>query len=286
MLKNRETVRHNAEHFARLNSLCWTRSPLFCLHAGEGTSFPYLPLARHLDQVRTVFGVSCRRILNHDHHDESLVTMAADYAQSIRHIQPKGPYYLLGWSLGGALASLVANQLETQCEHVAMLSLVDPLIPGTDEAQEENWKESLREFVETVLPNSYMNRFDELIMRAENSAEETVAGILRELVADEKAPDAIALPKLEMGIAGVGPDLLARGFCVARYLRELARSIDALPPTFVAPHCWWDSNRPESHRLALYAQLGQPAASTELVSAHSEMMNDDALSMALVQLLS
>lgn len=43
----------------------------------------------------------------------------------IRREQAHGPYYLLGYSLGGTVAYAVAAQLRTQGEEVAFLGLLD-----------------------------------------------------------------------------------------------------------------------------------------------------------------
>ncbi|KAK9731260.1 hypothetical protein K7432_018582 [Basidiobolus ranarum] len=51
--------------------------------------------------------------------------MASDYLDQIRSIQPKGPYYLLGWSFGGSVAHSIAILLQQQNEIVALLALID-----------------------------------------------------------------------------------------------------------------------------------------------------------------
>ena len=92
-----------------LNQPVTDAAPLFCLHAGFGTVFDYEPLARRLEGQRTVYGVQCRMLLDRQWQDLSLAQMASDYAAAIRVRQPQGPYHLLGWSLGGSLALLVAQ---------------------------------------------------------------------------------------------------------------------------------------------------------------------------------
>lgn len=60
---------------------------------------------------------------------ETVEAMAADYLQGIRLIQPSGPYYLLGYSLGGLVMFELAHQLLKQGEQVALLGLIDPSAP-------------------------------------------------------------------------------------------------------------------------------------------------------------
>ena len=50
-------------------------------------------------------------LLDPTFNDTSLHEMASDYLAQIRQKQPHGPYHLLGWSLGGTLAMLIAAQL-------------------------------------------------------------------------------------------------------------------------------------------------------------------------------
>lgn len=50
--------------------------------------------------------------------------------------QPHGPYYLLGYSLGGTLAQGIAARLRARGEQVAFLGLLDTWPPET-----QNWQE-------------------------------------------------------------------------------------------------------------------------------------------------
>ena len=58
--------------------------------------------------------------------------MAALYIKEIRTVQPKGPYFLGGYSFGGVLALEMAQQLRAQGEKIALLALFDannPMVP-------------------------------------------------------------------------------------------------------------------------------------------------------------
>ena len=50
---------------------------------------------------------------------------------ALRHIQPNGPYTLIGESLGGKLAYAMARRLEKEGEQVAMLALLDTPFRGS-----------------------------------------------------------------------------------------------------------------------------------------------------------
>ncbi|MGH7824202.1 MAG: non-ribosomal peptide synthetase [Candidatus Binatia bacterium] len=55
--------------------------------------------------------------------------MAADYVRDIRRVQPRGPYCLIGFCLGGLVLFEAAQQLLRQGENVALLAIIDPTTP-------------------------------------------------------------------------------------------------------------------------------------------------------------
>lgn len=56
--------------------------------------------------------------------------MAAEYITEIRRIQPCGPYFLLGYSIGGLVMFEAAQQLLRHGEQIALLALIDPSPPS------------------------------------------------------------------------------------------------------------------------------------------------------------
>jgi acyl-coenzyme A synthetase/AMP-(fatty) acid ligase/thioesterase domain-containing protein/tetratricopeptide (TPR) repeat protein len=59
----------------------------------------------------------------------SIEKMAYYIVNSIRKIQPVGPYYLAGWSFGGLLAYEITSQLQAQHQEVKFLGLIDSQAP-------------------------------------------------------------------------------------------------------------------------------------------------------------
>jgi nonribosomal peptide synthetase DhbF len=53
--------------------------------------------------------------------------IAAEHVESIRRVQPHGPYYLVGWSFGGYVAYDMAMQLRAAGEEVAFLGMLDTM---------------------------------------------------------------------------------------------------------------------------------------------------------------
>nr|ACJ60951.1 VEG9 [uncultured soil bacterium] len=101
------------------------RPPLFCVHASGGLSWNYEPLLRHLPANQPVYGVQARGLARTEPLPGSVEEMAADYLEQIQAVQPTGPYYLLGWSLGGRVAQAIARLLEAQGEKIGLLTLLD-----------------------------------------------------------------------------------------------------------------------------------------------------------------
>jgi aspartate racemase len=55
--------------------------------------------------------------------------MAADYIKEMRTVQPHGPYFIAGYSLGGVVAFEMAQQLVRSGEKVAVLAIFDTNCP-------------------------------------------------------------------------------------------------------------------------------------------------------------
>ncbi|WP_373179154.1 thioesterase domain-containing protein, partial [Mycobacterium marinum] len=101
-----------------------TGTPLFCIHATSGISWPYQTLATHL--TNPLIGIN--QTLNADETPpHTLQAMARNYATRIQNTHPTGPYYLLGWSFGGVLAHQIAIELHHRGHTDTRLILLDSL---------------------------------------------------------------------------------------------------------------------------------------------------------------
>jgi acetoacetyl-CoA synthetase len=100
---------------------------MFCV-AGIHT---YQALADRLAPVATMHGVflPVEQELFAGRRRLSVDEMAASYLSAVRERQPHGPYRLLGFSFGGVLAYEMAQQLRCAGETVALLVLLDSILP-------------------------------------------------------------------------------------------------------------------------------------------------------------
>lgn len=102
-----------------------TELPFFCIHPLVGVAFPYLDLARFLGKNRPFYGLQSPSLTVGQAPLNTIQEMADYYIKAIRTLQPQGPYYLGGWSMGAFIAFEMARQLEQQGETIALLALLD-----------------------------------------------------------------------------------------------------------------------------------------------------------------
>jgi aspartate racemase len=104
-----------------------TKRPFFCVHGAGGHCFALGRLAKRMDSERPFFGLRARGLEGKEEPHERIEDMAAFYLDAIRGIQPQGPYFIGGWSMGTVVAYEMAQQLSARGEEVALLVLIDPL---------------------------------------------------------------------------------------------------------------------------------------------------------------
>jgi thioesterase domain-containing protein len=99
--------------------------PIFCVHPAGGLATVYKHLADRIDEAVPLYGLQERGIESDLEFHPSIAAMAECYVDAIRSVQPVGPYRLLGWSLGGAVAQEMARQIEGTGDLVDLLFVLD-----------------------------------------------------------------------------------------------------------------------------------------------------------------
>lgn len=99
--------------------------PLFCAHPVTGLGWSYLTLMSHLDPNLNVYALQSPGLRLTDSLPASIEDIAGQYVKKIQTVQPRGPYRLLGWSLGGYIAHEMAWQLRQQDQEVELLAILD-----------------------------------------------------------------------------------------------------------------------------------------------------------------
>jgi amino acid adenylation domain-containing protein len=106
--------------------------PFFCVHPIDGDVFMYLALASQLGPDQPFYGLRARGLDGLSEPHPSLESAASDYIREIKQIQPRGPYYLGGYSLGATIALEMAQQLQARGDEVGLLASFDTAPTKTD----------------------------------------------------------------------------------------------------------------------------------------------------------
>ncbi|KAI1120076.1 Alpha/Beta hydrolase protein [Nemania abortiva] len=103
---------------------------LILLPDGSGSASSYANLPR-ISEDTCVIAINCPFLRDPQKMIESNMETIMDlYLEEIRACQPKGPYRLGGWSVGGVLAYLAAQRLVQEHEVVDTLVLIDSPMPN------------------------------------------------------------------------------------------------------------------------------------------------------------
>ncbi len=118
-----------------------TGPAVFCVHPVNGLSWCYSGFAGRLPPGTPLYGLQAVESDVCGSLPASVLDMAQTYVGRIRAVQPEGPYQLLGWSFGGAVAHAMATLLQQAGDEVSLLALLDSRLygdaseePGEDEA--------------------------------------------------------------------------------------------------------------------------------------------------------
>jgi thioesterase domain-containing protein len=111
--------------------------PLFMVHPIGGQVLCYYELARHLGKEQTVYGLEATVRDDTAGSSSTIQQMAARYVEAIQEVQPEGPYFLGGWSIGGLVAFEMAQCLKAGGHDVELLAILDIAAPHQIEHDHE-----------------------------------------------------------------------------------------------------------------------------------------------------
>ena len=99
--------------------------PVFLLHGMGGNAFEFFEFVSHLQTCRTIYGIQARGMDGLDEPCKTVEEMARFNLSEVRKLQSHGPYFFIGYSLGGLVALEMARHLTESGETVALLVMVD-----------------------------------------------------------------------------------------------------------------------------------------------------------------
>ena len=128
---------HSKDNVVSIKSGAGT--PLWCIHPINGMSLAFAPLGndRRIDGPILALELPAA-ITAEQSPTPTLRALAAGYAKTIIRRQPTGPYRIIGYSFGGAVAETIADILVRRGQEVSFLGILDaypaamaPQVPDT-----------------------------------------------------------------------------------------------------------------------------------------------------------
>ncbi|MCK4258177.1 MAG: amino acid adenylation domain-containing protein, partial [Halanaerobiales bacterium] len=111
---------------------------LFLIHDGSGTTEGYLEFSNYSKTDFNYWGINSD-LPNAGLKNITIKEIAVDYIAKIKKIQPEGPYYIAGWSIGGTIAFEIVKQLENLQDEVKQLVLFDSPAPTKDQIHQSEF---------------------------------------------------------------------------------------------------------------------------------------------------
>ena len=101
------------------------KPPLYIVHGGGLNVLPFYTIAKNMDPGQPVYGLQAKGLDGMEEPLKSVEDIASHYISQIIKHNPKGPYSLAGYSLGGIIALEIAKQLKMSGKTVKELIMFD-----------------------------------------------------------------------------------------------------------------------------------------------------------------
>jgi acetoacetyl-CoA synthetase len=103
---------------------------VFFVHGVGGSVMELFSMARKMAWPGPVIGIQARGLDGNDAPYKTVEAMTDEYLTAVKSRQPKGPYFLCGYSFGGLVAFELARRLGDRGDEVAFVGLFATLPPG------------------------------------------------------------------------------------------------------------------------------------------------------------
>jgi thioesterase domain-containing protein/acyl carrier protein len=101
------------------------RCAVFTAHGLGGSAMEFFQVVKHIETPQAIYGMQARGTDGTQEPLNTIEDMAEFHLTAVREMQPRGPYYLVGYSLGGLVTLEMARRLEAAGESVALLALLE-----------------------------------------------------------------------------------------------------------------------------------------------------------------
>ncbi len=112
-----------------------SKLPFFCIPGAGGEPFYLYHLGRYLGADQPLYSFQANNLDGELDTAARIKDMASHYIQAIQAVQPRGPYFLGGHSLGSIVAFEMATQLLDQGHIVALVVMIDMSAPTSKDKQ-------------------------------------------------------------------------------------------------------------------------------------------------------
>jgi len=115
---------HDNGHILLLNK-GQQETPVFFIPGGNGICDGYSVLGEAVEEMGALYGLQMMGIFDGETPLDNIPAIAAQNIKWMKQVQPKGPYRLIGHSLGGQIGYEMTLQLERNGEQVQTLFILD-----------------------------------------------------------------------------------------------------------------------------------------------------------------
>lgn len=103
-----------------------TNSPVFMIHPGVGEVLVFVNFANLFINDRPIYALRAKGFNNGEQYFQSLDELVNTYVTAIKQQQPKGPYFIAGYSYGGPVSLPIGKKLEEAGDEVYLFVLDAP----------------------------------------------------------------------------------------------------------------------------------------------------------------
>lgn len=100
-------------------------APIFTFHGIGSSVVDLVPVVRRMKSDHPIYGLESRGNDGREQPQERIDDIAQSFLGTMREIQPRGPYFLIGYSFGGLVALELAQQLKAESENIGLLVMID-----------------------------------------------------------------------------------------------------------------------------------------------------------------
>jgi thioesterase domain-containing protein len=200
-----------------------------------------------------LFAIQSRALGHPEREHPTLTAMSVDYATLVQSVRGRGPYRLLGWSMGGIIAQAVAVELERRGADVTMVGMIDPIVGVGARRSWASRRDSTAALVALI------HAFNPLAI-----SPEWLGAHIRVMSAQSASDDRLLAWCEEHGFIASGTLSLDQFSAALRLYQRHLQLVRAQRPSMIAATVWrWWAKPPSSQRGSLTGS--EPAAREKII---------------------